>query len=313
MASPTAPRLTASSNASVSTGNGVYAYSGSTTFPGNSYNASNYWVDVMFEPGAGGVPGEPTGVTATPASSQATVTWTPPADTGTSAISGYTVTPMASGAGETGSNQGTPVTVGGTATSAVVSGLQNGTAYTFTVTAINSSGSGQPSTASAPVTPEDTIFDFSTPTTVDSGDSASIEVGVAFAPTQNGAVTGLRFYKATSNTGTHVGSLWSSSGTLLASGTFTKESASGWQTLTFSAPVAVTANTTYVAGYLAPNGHYSDTPNGFASGVDNGPLQANANSTTPNGLYRYTTTSAFPTNSFDATNYWVDVLFQPSS
>jgi hypothetical protein len=305
--------LTAVSNASVTSGNGVYAYGGTSAFPNNSYNASNYWVDVMFQPGAGGVPGEPTGVSATPASSQANVTWTPPADTGTSAISGYTITPMATGPGETGSNPGTPVTVGGTATSAVVSGLQNGTAYTFTVTAINSSGSSQPSTASAPATPEDTIFDFSTPTTVDSGDSSSIEVGVAFTPTQNGTVTGVRFFKATANTGAHVGSLWTSSGTLLASGTFTKETASGWQTLTFTTPVTVTANTTYVAGYLAPNGHYSDTPNGFASGVDNGPLQADANSTTPNGLYLYTATSAFPTNSFNATDYWVDVLFQPSA
>ena len=38
---------------------------------------------------------------------------------------------------------------------------------------------------------------------------------------------------------------------------FTGESASGWQTVTFAAPVAVTAGTTYVASYYAPVGHYS--------------------------------------------------------
>ena len=305
--------LKGAANSSVSSGNGVFAYSGASTFPSSSFNAANYWVDVMFQPGATSVPGAPTAITATPASSQAYVTWTPPADQGTSAISGYTVTPAAAGSGESGSNQGTPMTVSGSATSAVVPGLQNGTSYTFTVSATNASGSGQQSAASAPVTPEDTIFDFATPTTVDSGDTSSIEVATAFTPLQNGTVTGIRFYKGTTNTGTHIASLWTSDGTLLASGTFTKETASGWQTLVFSAPVAVTAGTNYVAGYLAPFGHYSDTPSGFTAGVDNGPLQAAANSTTPNGLYTYSGTSTFPTSTFNATNYWVDVLFQPGS
>ena len=299
--------LTAVATGSVSTGNGVYAYGGSSTFPSSSYNAANYWVDVLFQPGVTSGPGQPTGVVASPASSQAQVSWTPPANQGSSAISGYTVTPWA------GSTAGTPVNVSGSNTFTNVTGLQDGTAYTFTVTAINSAGSGQPSAASAPVTPEDTVFDFSTPTNIDSGDTSPVELGVKFTATQSGTVTGVRFYKAATNTGTHIGSLWSSTGTSLASGTFTSETASGWQTLTFSSPVAITAGTTYVAGYLAPNGHYSATPNGFTSGVDNGPLQADANSTSANGVYAYSSSSTFPTSSYSATNYWVDVLFQPGS
>ena len=47
--------------------------------------------------------------------------------------------------------------------------------------------------------------------------------------------------------------------------------------MTFSSPVSITAGTTYVAGYLAPNGHYSDTPSGFRSAVTNAPLTALAN------------------------------------
>ena len=43
--------------------------------------------------------------------------------------------------------------------------------------------------------------------------------------------------------------------------------------------------------------------------MDNPPLHALANSTTPNGLYLYSSTNAFPTNSFNATNYFVDVTF----
>jgi hypothetical protein len=78
--------------------------------------------------------------------------------------------------------------------------------------------------------------------------------------------------------------------------------------------VAITAGTTYVAGYLAPSGHYADTPAGFNSGVDNGPLQANATTPTAgNGLYAYSATSTFPTSSYNGTNYWIDVMFQPGS
>ena len=299
--------LTAVANGSVSTGNGVYAYTSSSTLPTSSYNSANYWVDVLFQPGGASVPGQPTRVVATPASNQAQVSWTPPANQGSSAISGYTVTPYA------GSTAGTPVQVSGSTTTANVTGLTNGTAYTFTVTATNGSGPSQPSAASSAVTPEDSTFDFSTPTNVDSGDTSPVELGMKFTATSNGKVTGVRFYKASTNTGTHVGSLWDASGNVLASGTFTNETPSGWQTLVFPSPVAITSGITYVAGYLAPNGHYSYTPNGFASGVDNGPLQADANSTSANGVYAYSSTSTFPTTSYNATNYWVDVLFQPGS
>ena len=44
-----------------------------------------------------------------------------------------------------------------------------------------------------------------------------------------GWVAGVRFYKGAGNNGTHTGSLWTASGTLLATGTFTNETASGWQ------------------------------------------------------------------------------------
>jgi hypothetical protein len=97
---------------------------------------------------------------------------------------------------------------------------------------------------------------------------------------------------------------------LLASATFGSETASGWQTVNFSSPIAITAGTTYVAAYLAPNGHYSASQNGLAAAVINGPLQAVANGTSPNGVYAYSGSSTFPTNSYNATNYWVDVLFQ---
>src|SRR5262249_24521750 len=96
-----------------------------------------------------------------------------------------------------------------------------------------------------------------TPATPDSGDPASIEVGVKFTTDTPGNATGIRFLKASTNTGRHIGSLWPASGQLLASATFTNESASGWQQVNFSQPVPLDKNTTYVSAYFAPNGHYS--------------------------------------------------------
>jgi hypothetical protein len=79
--------------------------------------------------------------------------------------------------------------------------------------------------------------------------------------------------------------------------------------------VAVTVGTAYVASYLAPAGHYSFTGAAFATQVNTAPLHALASSAVPNGngLYTYSATSVFPTNSFNATNYWVDPVFSATA
>jgi hypothetical protein len=130
---------------------------------------------------------------------------------------------------------------------------------------------------------------------VDSGDANSVELGVKFRSDVAGYITGVRFYKAAANTGTHLGHLWTSTGTLLGTVTFAGETASGWQAASFSSSVPISANTTYIVSYFAPAGHYSDTDSFFAtSGVDNPPLHALANGIDgPNGVYVYGA-SAFP-------------------
>lgn len=150
-----------------------------------------------------------------------------------------------------------------------------------------------------------------TPTLVDSNDSKSVEIGVKFRADSNGYVTGLRFYKASTNVGTHIGHIWSRAGVLLGSATFTSETKSGWQQVNFSTPIAVSANTTYIASYFAPSGHYSATSNFFARvGIDSPPLHALANGVDgANGVYRYGSSSGFPTDSYFSTNYWVDVVY----
>ena len=150
------------------------------------------------------------------------------------------------------------------------------------------------------------------PGVVDGGPDSAVELGVKFRSDVAGSITGIRFYKASANTGTHVGNLWTSTGTLLATATFTGETASGWQQVNFASPVSITANTVYVASYHANNGHISYTDNYFSvNGVDNPPLHAPANGVSGgNGVYAYGSSSVFPNGTWNARNYWVDVVWQ---
>jgi len=152
------------------------------------------------------------------------------------------------------------------------------------------------------------------PGTVDGGPDSAVELGVKFRSDVAGSITGIRFYKATANTGTHVGNLWSSAGALLGSVTFSGETASGWQQMLLAAPVAITSNTVYVASYHCTIGHYSADLNYFTSkGADNPPLHALTNGVSGgDGVYAYGTSSAFPTLTYNAANYWVDIVFQPA-
>lgn len=137
-----------------------------------------------------------------------------------------------------------------------------------------------------------------------------IALGVRFRSTQNGIITGIRYYKGAGATGTHTGSLWNNTGTQLATATFTNETASGWQQVLFAAPVPITAGVTYVASYHSSSGDYSSTNPFFNQPVINSPLKALANGEDgPNGVYVYSATPVFPTNSFQSNNYWVDVVF----
>lgn len=149
-----------------------------------------------------------------------------------------------------------------------------------------------------------------TPAIALESDGQGIEVGVRFRSTQNGHITGLRFYKGAGNTGTHIGHLWTSTGTLLGTATFINETSSGWQQVLFTTPVQITANTTYVASYFSPNGFYSSTNPYFTTATVNGYLRALANGEDgANGVYIYSSTPAFPANTWQSANYWVDVVF----
>jgi hypothetical protein len=167
-------------------------------------------------------------------------------------------------------------------------------------------------TAAAPP-PSVSIWSASaTPAAIEMNDPNAVELGLKFRSDVNGTVRGVRFYKGRATTGTHTGSLWSSTGTRLATATFTNETATGWQTVTFATPVAIAANTIYVVSYHTNIGNYANTVGAFASaGVDTPPLHALASGVSGgNGVYIYGA-RAFPTQTFEASNYWVDVVFVP--
>ena len=119
-----------------------------------------------------------------------------------------------------------------------------------------------------------------------------------------------RLCKGVGDASVHTGSLWSSNGTLLRTGTFSGESASGWQQLDFSVPVAITANTTYIASYHSGGPTYYSYSYFQNAGVDNAPLHALKDGVDgPNGVFVYGSGGVFPNQTYAAANYWVDVIF----
>jgi hypothetical protein len=141
-------------------------------------------------------------------------------------------------------------------------------------------------------------------------DTSSVTLGFRFYSDVSGSVTGVRFFKGTGNTGQHVGTLWSAAGTKLAQVTFSGESASGWQQANFPAPVSITPNTVYVISYLAPNGNYADDPAYPWSNLNVAPLHPSGSSP---GVFAYGSSTTFPTGTYDASNYYVDLVFAAST
>lgn len=327
--------------------NGVYVYGASHAFPTNTYLSEGYFVDVVFDtvPPPDTTPPTITsrfpasGATAVDPAASVTVTFS-------EAMNASTISSSTSGKEGT-ATTGTfelrdalnvlvtaTVTYDATTRTATLRptiALSLSTTYTVTVlggatdprvkdlagNALAATANWSFTTAAAPPPPPTcpcTIWQpTDVPQKIDDGDPNSVELGTRFRSDVAGYITGARFYKGSLNTGTHEAKLWTNTGTLLGSATFVNETASGWQEVAFTTPVAINANTTYLISYHANNGHYSSASNYFAAaGVDNGPLHALRDGVDgANGVYLYGT-SAFPTNTYQSEGYFVDVVFNTS-
>jgi hypothetical protein len=307
--------------------NGLYTYGSSLTFPSNTYNYANYWVDAVMT--TSGVSTSPPSVTTqspapnatgVPITSAVSATFNTQIDTSTLTFT------LSDGSGNPVPASVTYNSSTDTATLTPSSPLALDSQYTASISASDLFGNAmtQPATwtfttSGTPPTPQCPCSLFSTtsaaPSVLNSGDTNSMEGGVAFQSAVAGEVTGVEFYKSPDDpSDAHTGTLWSATGTELATGTFTNETASGWQTLTFSSPVSIQANTTYVASVHFPDGEYTYSPSYFTSAYGNYPLTALASGDgTGNGLYIYSSSTTFPTNTYNDNNYWIDVIFTSSN
>ena len=293
-------------------GNGVYTYGSASVFPTKSFLGTNYWVDVVFNPSSGGNPvaNDDSGFVTTentPLTIQGSQLLANDSDPNGYPLSIQSVSNPTNGTVTL--NSGSPQTVTFTPTG----GYTGPASFTYTIT--NGHGgtdSAQVSlTVNPPAATTSSLFNAGdTPAILTENDPNAIELGVKFQSSVAGNITGIRFYKGPQNTGTHTGKLWSGTGTLLSSATFTSETASGWQQVSLSSPVPIAANTTYVVSYHTNQGFYSLNSNYFTSAHTNGTLTAPASgSSGGNGVYAYGATSSFPIKTYQASNYWVDVVF----
>ncbi|MBX5065318.1 DUF4082 domain-containing protein [Rhizobium lentis] len=294
--------------------NGVFAEG--SGFPTSSYQSSNYWVDVVYNQTSNALPvaandngyttysdtalsiaaasllandtdadGDPLSIAGVNGAVNGTVTFNSQTKT-------VIFTPTAGYTGTAGFSYSVSDGFGGTASA------------TVSLTVATPPGGG---TTSSLFTGADTSG------VAAANDASSVELGVKFIASASGQIAGLTYYKSAQDTGTHVGSLWTAGGQLLAQATFINETTSGWQTVSFTQPIAITADTTYVASYHS-NGFYSATANYFTTDHTSGALTAPASSISGgNGVYAYGTGSLFPNSSYNASNYWVDVLYQQGS
>ncbi len=156
-----------------------------------------------------------------------------------------------------------------------------------------------------PASAQQTLFTTETPVLTGYNDGVSYELGMKFQSSVSGQITAIRYWKDVKESGTHVGHIWSSTGTLLASATFAGETASGWQQQALYHALTISPNTAYVVSVNTT--FYVDTVGGLFFPVSNGALISIADD--DNGLFGRPGT--FPTQSYRQSNYFRDVVFTP--
>ena len=158
------------------------------------------------------------------------------------------------------------------------------------------------------------IFGDAVPNNPVERDYSAVTLGVKFWSSQSGTISAIRFYRGATSPQGYVARLYATDGTILGSVNLSTESGPvpGWQEAYFAAPIPISANQTYAAAYFAPSGQYTDVYYGLTNGATQGPLTAPASAAVGgNGVYVYA--NAFPTSTWEDSNYFVDVAFTPNA
>lgn len=310
-------------------GNGVFATGADPSFPTQSFSSSNYWVDVAFEP--------------------IFLTNDAPVVTSAAAVSVVEGSEVA-GVVAAEDAEGDPITyavVGGADAGMFAIDREGGAlrfafradfeapldadgdnAYEVVVSASDGVNAAVEQALTVEVTddPDEGGLAVSNlfgpadaPAQVITSDPSDYELGTKFQAARDGLVTELRYYRGAEDaldTDARTLNLWDGSGAVLAS--VELESApgqSGWQIAALDAPVAIESGATYVASYGTEQ-NYAATPGFFedARSSADGFLSAPAaGAVGGNGVFAQGGTGRFPTQSFEAMNYWVDVTLESSA
>lgn len=159
-----------------------------------------------------------------------------------------------------------------------------------------------------PVAAEQRLFSSEVPALLHQADGASInyELGMRFTSMVAGQIRAIRFYKDSSESGSHIGRIFGPSGQL-AQVTFLNESQSGWQEQRLATPLSISADTEYVVSVNTGNTYYVATLNGLASQASSINLRRVVGN---NGVYG--NVGVRPTSSYQNSNYFRDVVFAAS-
>ena len=301
------------------TGNGVFGL-GNNIYPTNSGNGSNYWADVIYFRQSDAT---------TP-----TINSTSPGSSATDISIGNSISAQFNTA--LNENTITNDTVKllddkGAQVAATVS--FNQTSYLLTITPSTQltfntkytvflmGGASGIHSLSGQAMASDTTWSFTTeatspcPCTVYNGSSVNttavtanetaVTLGVNIKADTRGYVSGIRFYKQMESTAaTHNVALYTDSGTLLASGSTTAETGSGWQTATFASPVYIDPGQTYRIAYTASDGQYIHSSD-LTTDTGTYPIHI-----LQDGSYYTYSANAFPSSkSLSNYNYWIDPVF----
>jgi lysophospholipase L1-like esterase len=145
-----------------------------------------------------------------------------------------------------------------------------------------------------------------TPQVLTVNPGVSAEVGTKFTASAPVTITGMKFYKSTTNKST-IGSLWDPATKRRITTTIYPANATGWIEAKFSKPVVAKAGQSFVVSSFLPKGGYSETPGFFSTPKTEGPISYPVSAGMNNskgGVYPDQATKS---------NYAIDVTYEGQS